>query len=86
VKLIDAFTRKEYNVALHETFTVGDDRTGEEKYTVKSVDGTKKTIVIKKIDNGVEYELNQKVLEYKKDIPAVDNPALKSLGMPPAAP
>lgn len=86
VKIIDAFTEKEYNVAVNETFSIGDERTGEEKYTVKSVDGTKKTVIIKKNDNGVEYELTQKVMEYKKDMPALENPAVKSLGMPSAMP
>ena len=41
VKIIDAFTEKEYNVGVNETFSVGDDRTGEEKYTVKTVDSLK---------------------------------------------
>ena len=94
VKTIDAFTEKEYNVAVDETFSVGDATGGEEKYTVKSVDSSKKTVIIKKNDNGAEYELTQKVLEYKRggeddiqgNIPAVENPAVKppTVKSPPA--
>ncbi len=82
VKIIDVFTGKEYNVATNETFSVGDDRTGEEKYAVKKVDSSKKTAIIQKSDNNTEYELTQKVLEYKKNMPAVENPADKAPAMP----
>jgi hypothetical protein len=85
VKIVDAFTGKEYNVGVNETFSVGDSRTGEEKYSVKSVNSAKGTAIIKKSDDG-EYELTQKVLEYNRDMPAEENPAVKSLGMPPATP
>ncbi len=73
VKIMDAFTEKEYNLGVTEVFSLGDDRTGEEKYTVKSVDSAKKTVIVRKNDNGVEYELTQKVLEYEKDAPVVEN-------------
>jgi hypothetical protein len=82
VKIINAFTGKEYNVATNETFSVGDDRTGEEKYTVKSVDGSKKTAIIRKSNDNTEYELTQKVLEYKRDMPAVENPEGKAPSTP----
>jgi len=82
VKIIDAFTEKEYNVAANESFSVGDEKTGEEKYTVKNVDGSKKTVIIKKSDNGAEYEIKQKeMLEYRR--PVTDVPVVKSSDMPP---
>jgi hypothetical protein len=89
VKIIDAFTEKEYNVAANETFTVSDDKIGEEKYTVKSVDGSKKTVIIKKNDSVAEYELTEKLLDYKRpgtDIPVVKSPDPNVLGMPSAVP
>jgi len=85
VKIIDILKEKEYNVAVNETFIVGDNRTGEEKYTLKSVDTQKKVAIIKDNDNGAEYELKQKVFESLPEAsPSEIPPAVTPVRRPPA--
>ena len=57
VKIIDKFNEKEYFVAVKESLTVGDTKTGEEKYTVKSVNNAKKKVILLRDSDNAEYEI-----------------------------
>ncbi|HCE43063.1 MAG TPA: hypothetical protein DET40_05910 [Lentisphaeria bacterium] len=86
VKIIDRFNDKEYFVASKESLTVGDAKTGEEKYTVKSVDNVKKKVILVRESDNTEYEIGMNEGEIKQDgVPPV-NPMTPPGMMPPGMP